>query len=284
MKLYIISNIRFGINPLNSKLWMDRQCNYFDNFLIPFLEKNYNQTDYLIITGILYDNINIDSLNFSYEIFKKLEKYNIILLHNDDGIVKYIKLFNNIKLISSNKGIKVNNNKVLLYNSGDIKDCDITISSTKRSFISNKVLISSNKVSDINMGSIMQYHKSSENDKHGIYVIDGNINFIENKISPVYKTIYINNIDDFNNINNIDNIKLIVDFNNRDIKRKLDDIKMQYSNVNISIKNNELKNNDNIVYDKIEDVLFSVIDETEINNKERIKQIILDNINNYNTK
>lgn len=101
----MITDIHFGCRA-NSVEWMDIQKNYFDNFFIPLIEKNYKQGDILLVLGDIFDSrnsINIQVLNMAMDIFYKLSTIFtdgiIIILGNHDLYNKHTTEINSVRCL-----------------------------------------------------------------------------------------------------------------------------------------------------------------------------------------
>jgi DNA repair exonuclease SbcCD nuclease subunit len=123
MKIAIVSDTHFGVHR-SSDMYIDSQRKFFDEQFIPFLDDNAINT--VIIPGDVFDtrnSINVKAMNFAYEIFEKLSKYNLyIVLGNHDSFYTntidthsliFLKKFPNIKLIDSIQKVQFDDKQIL---------------------------------------------------------------------------------------------------------------------------------------------------------------------------
>lgn len=107
-KIYIIGDSHIGLGfPNKTEKWFKVHKQYFNDFLIPFLEKNVTPEDIVIHLGDLFDNRNvvpINMLNYGMQIIEKISKLaplHIIVGNHDmynksDGEINSIKPFSYI--------------------------------------------------------------------------------------------------------------------------------------------------------------------------------------------
>lgn len=122
----VISDTHFGIRN-SSYEWLDISKNYFYDFLIPIIKKNYKDGDFLIHCGDMFDSrsaLNLFTMNSALEIFEKLAEILpiIIILGNHDianhksneiNSVKVLKWVPNIKVIEEPEVLEIANHKLL---------------------------------------------------------------------------------------------------------------------------------------------------------------------------
>lgn len=75
-RVWFITDTHFGVKN-NSNEWMDIMKDYFYNWFIPTIKRNYKKGDILIHLGDVYDSrqsLNIRILNFSIQLFEDLSK------------------------------------------------------------------------------------------------------------------------------------------------------------------------------------------------------------------
>ena len=102
MRIWMISDTHFGIKG-NSLEWLEIQKNYFYEFLLPLIRKEYKPGDIFILAGDLFDNrqnINVLVNNTVLEIIEELKQYFddvYILVGNHDIYRKNSNDINSIK-------------------------------------------------------------------------------------------------------------------------------------------------------------------------------------------
>ena len=75
-KIFLLSDLHFGVRG-NSFEWLENQLNFFYNFYIPFIKKNIESNDILLIIGDWFDNrqsIDIFVINKCQELINELSK------------------------------------------------------------------------------------------------------------------------------------------------------------------------------------------------------------------
>ena len=87
-RAWLISDIHFGVRS-SSLEWLDIHKEYFYNFFIPLLRKNYKVGDALFVLGDVYESrqsINVLILNESLNIFRSLSEIMpiVIIIGNHD--------------------------------------------------------------------------------------------------------------------------------------------------------------------------------------------------------
>jgi calcineurin-like phosphoesterase family protein len=77
-KIFLIGDVHIGLGfPNKYDNWKKTHIEYFDKFLIPYLEKNVSKEDIIVQLGDLFDNrtvIPIDLLNFGMDVVEKISK------------------------------------------------------------------------------------------------------------------------------------------------------------------------------------------------------------------
>lgn len=77
-KIFLIGDVHIGLGfPNKYDNWKKTHIEYFDKFLLPYLEKNVTKEDIIIQLGDLFDNrtvIPIDLLNFGMDVVEKISK------------------------------------------------------------------------------------------------------------------------------------------------------------------------------------------------------------------
>jgi DNA repair exonuclease SbcCD nuclease subunit len=75
-RCWMLTDLHFGVRS-NSQEWQDIHTDYFDNFFIPLVKKNYKPGDVLLVLGDIFDSrnaINLKVLCMGIDIFEKLSK------------------------------------------------------------------------------------------------------------------------------------------------------------------------------------------------------------------
>jgi len=128
-RICFLTDIHFGARA-NAVEWMDIQKDYFDNFFIPLIEREYKKGDILVVLGDIFDSrhsINLMVLNLALDIFERLSKIFtdgiIIILGNHDlynkqsneiNSVKCLKFIPNIYIYEEPASVKIGDRKFLL--------------------------------------------------------------------------------------------------------------------------------------------------------------------------
>lgn len=110
-KIFLISDLHFGVRS-NSFEWLDIQKQYFENFLIPYIENNDPDDAELIIAGDVFDNrqsIHLMVMNTALDIITKLSE--ILPVHiiagNHDIYRKSSTTINSLVLLKNIPGVIV---------------------------------------------------------------------------------------------------------------------------------------------------------------------------------
>ena len=126
-RFIIISDTHFGVRS-NSVEWMEIQQDYFYNWFIPLLKKNFKSGDALIHTGDVFDSrqsLNLKVMNIALEIFDSISKImpvyiicgNHDIYHKNTNTVNSLKPFKyiqNIFVYEKPIILEVNNGKTRL--------------------------------------------------------------------------------------------------------------------------------------------------------------------------
>lgn len=276
MRIYLINNTKFGYKN-NNAIWLDQMLNYFEESFIPFIQKMVKPGDLLVHMGNLFDNsdhINTLVLNSVQDLFEKISDIIPIKflvgsndLHsgsknNKINSMNVFKHFNQTQIISE-PTIK-NNILFLPWTKSPIQhliDIPDTVFMNSDYLNSNSDLVI-NKLKGkkvfcgfyndyfvdndiIRIGSPYQLEKTSE--KKGFCVFDFSKNkhvFVENKFSPVFKTITISDEEQLKNLD-AENIKynyvdVVIDQTKLGKKKiKIDVLLSKFNFRNVSYINNE---------------------------------------------
>lgn len=238
MKLFLLNNTKFGYKN-NSKDWFDISIQFFEDIFIPFIQKNSKPDDIVIFTGNIFNSSELISINILLKIKELFDKINSIC---------------ELKFISDEPILNIFN---------------FTIIDKKELSINNKLFVAgTNDNSELNniihLGAPYQFENTDQ--IKGFYVVDSissNYKFIENKLSPRFKTIIINNIDEIDNLNedfiNKNNVNVIINRTLVDDKKiKLDVLLSKYNFKNITYINEksdtfEINNNSLDIEELIKD-------------------------------
>lgn len=290
MKIYIISNTYFGYKGI-----VDEQFSYFNDKIIPFIEKNYIKGDILVHGGNIFYNrktVNMDIIHNTMNIFEKLSNIlpiYIIKSKNDDistlllsriknvKIVNNIEIIDNVTLLSNDNDIdKLLNNDIIIFNIDYIKNIDFYKNTFKNFNICVCTSYDDKDMKDdfiFNIGSPYQLNKFHKN-KKGFLIIESfkkKIKFIENSYSPKFLDLQIENIND------LEDLKISKkDYINLNIDEKLIQNKENLNKLNIAINKYNFKN---VTYLKSLDPIENIND---IDNVFDIKNLIDNYIKNKN--
>ena len=128
-RCWIITDLHFGVRS-NSQEWQEIQQDYFVNFFIPLVKKNYRPGDVLLVLGDVFDSrnsINLKVLCLGVDVFEQLSAVFkdgiVIILGNHDlwgktttevNSLKTIKWIPNIHIYEEPESVKFGNKKFLL--------------------------------------------------------------------------------------------------------------------------------------------------------------------------
>ena len=77
-RILLVGDCHLGLGyPNKHEKWFDVSKEYFENFLIPFVEKNLTEDDIVVQLGDLFDNrsfVPIDALNYAQEVIERISK------------------------------------------------------------------------------------------------------------------------------------------------------------------------------------------------------------------
>jgi hypothetical protein len=198
----MVSNTLFGYKTnVNFNNFLKSSTDYFNLYLIPFIEKYYKQGDIFVHLGNMYNsklNLNIKVIKETQDIFKKLANiiptYLLIgekdKINNDLYTQVVLENINNIKII--NDYYKLSDDIILqsINNKEQFKE-HIIISSNNFNFKFNDNII--------NIGSPYQLKSDMNTNNIGCYVYDTIQNkgiILSNNKSIKFLTIDINTISD----------------------------------------------------------------------------------------
>jgi len=226
-KIFIISNTNFSISKnLSSKEWLKNMEYYFHNEFIPYLTNNVQPNDILIHLGnFLYKtkSIDLNTLKFIQDLFEKISNIlpvYIIEGENDNLSLNILRNFKNIEIIKESKEIEIllDQKFAVLPSSTKLEDIDNYnsdycflninyLNSPKKDLFVNKLrkfkkcyngYYDKNSVT-FNIKNLGAPYNIESDDKKGFIVLETYENkdkFIQNKLSPNFKKISINNDSD----------------------------------------------------------------------------------------
>jgi DNA repair exonuclease SbcCD nuclease subunit len=110
-RIWLISDTHLGVRS-NSREWMDTIEQYFKEFMIPTLKKEYKPGDILIHCGDVFDSrqsINLYVMNKGLEIFEEINKIMPVymIIGNHDIFMKYSNEINSLKMFKHIPGITI---------------------------------------------------------------------------------------------------------------------------------------------------------------------------------
>ena len=128
MKLWILSDLHYGVHNNNYSLWLKNMNSYFYEFFIPLLKEHKKPNDKLIILGDIFDNrisINLFVINAVVKLFEDLSKIievHILIGNHDMALMNsteinsdcVIRNINNIILYEEPKIINIDNKSILM--------------------------------------------------------------------------------------------------------------------------------------------------------------------------
>lgn len=179
-RCWMITDIHFGARA-NSVEWIDIQKDYFENFFIPLVEREYRKGDVLLVLGDIFDSrhsINLMVLNLALDVFSKLSKIFadgiIVILGNHDcylkssneiNSVRCLSFIPNINIYEEPSSIKIGERKFLLMpwrkSAQDEAECIKTMSGTNEYLLMHTDVkgFKHNKHSDIVTGCELSTYK-----------------------------------------------------------------------------------------------------------------------------
>lgn len=270
MRLWLLSNTKFGYKNNNPE-WLANQLKYFDT-LIPFLQKNIKPGDKLVHFGNLFANpdINNHTLNLVQELFEIISNIvpitflvgaNDISKSNKNSSLNIFKYFKNIDIISDSatdenilylpwtktpiRNLSDNKSSIVLMSTDYLNyNCDLVKQSLKDK-IAFCGYYDDYRVDDMitTIGAPYQFEKTS--DKKGLIVYDIDKEkslFVDNKVSPKFKTITITTEEDLKDLDsdyiNKNYVSVIVDQSLIESKKiKIDILLSNYNFQNINYIN-----------------------------------------------
>jgi len=276
-KIFIISNTNFNLSKnLSSKEWLKNMEYYFYNEFLPYLKNNIEDNDILIHLGNVLcktKSIDLNVLKFVQDLFDKISNIlpvYIIEGENDTFLSNIFKNLKNIEIINKTKQIDVLllqkftifpiNSKIEdLDNLDDYSEyCflnfdylnspkkDIIISKLKRFKKCYNGCYDKNGVT-ANIKNLASPYNIDSDEKKGFIVLDTHVNkdkFIQNKLSPNFKKIYLENESDLNISKEIFNNNYIsLNINKKlliDNKLKIEMLISEFDFVNITYSDNEI--------------------------------------------
>jgi len=299
MKLFLTSNTNFGYKQyLTSKQWLQHMSSYFEDELLSTIHFNASKEDIFVHLGNLFvnQNISLNSFNKVIRIFEKLSKIiPCYFLINQNDINSEDYDVNTLNILRNIPNVHIITEKILVqdilfipYTTNLIKDLEIkgkvlcfnfdyqnhsgeelivdSLKNFQKSFCG---YYSENKTGEIiDIGSPYQLDKSSSKFGITIYDVDKDkMSFVENQMSPKFKTLKVEKSEDLKVTNNISNDvtevivdndffeknKILVDIfiNKHDINKVLfKDSSREVERVPIDINSENFNLND-LIFDRI---------------------------------
>ncbi len=128
-RCFLISDLHFGVRS-SSQDWLSIMEDYYYNFFIPLVKKNYKEGDVLLILGDVFDSrnsINLKIMCMAVDIFEKLSeifKDGIITIlgnhdvwgknSNDVNSLKSLKWIPNMHIYEEPESVQIGSKKFLL--------------------------------------------------------------------------------------------------------------------------------------------------------------------------
>lgn len=280
-------NIIFGdilIGYKSDDKYYNDLVDFFDNYLPKYLENNTDIINIVIIGSIFYNtnNLTIKNLCLFKRIFNKLCSFGKIYLldnsiYNEDGNSIFDLI--NFGWINIIKDYDILDN--ILITKGEIPDLEYKFILSDNKKIKNKKLIS-------NLEPLLNF---KQNDKASFYIINNNIERIDNLSSIKWVELTINNIEDLLQVKKWINDILILnidnDFYNKN-KNKIDVMLYKFNIYKINfinfeevkeeilVENDDQEFNYDIINCNIDNIVEQVIkDDNEL-------KIIFNDLKKYN--
>jgi hypothetical protein len=310
-KIFIISNTNFNLSKnLSNKDWLKNMYNYYYNEFVPYLKDNVKPNDILIHLGNLLcktKSIDLNVLKFVQTLFEKISEIlpiYIISGENDSLSLNILKNFKNIELITESKEIEIlveQKFAMLPFNTSiddiykfDSDYCFLNfdyLNSPKKDMIVSKLktfkkcyngFYDKNSIT-ANIKNLGAPYNIDSDDKKGFIVLDtyhDKDKFIQNKLSPNFKKIYINNEDDLKISKDIlKNNYISLNINKRllvDNKLKIEMIMSEFDIINVTYSDDDnikdkidiLELNENSL--SLNEMIVDYINQSQSENKEQI--------------
>jgi len=310
-KIFIIGNTNFGISKnLSTKEWQKNMDYYFYNEFIPYLTQNVRPNDILVHLGnFLYKTkiIDLNILKFIQNLFEKISEIlpvYIIQGENDNLGLNILKNFKNIEIIREAKEIELLVDQKFAMIPFDTKLDNVEtfesdycffnldyLNSPKKDLIISKLkkfkkcyngYYDKNSVTS-NIKNLGAPYNIESDEKKGFIVLETHTDkdkFIQNKLSPNFKKIFISSESDFNiSPETLKNNHISLTINKRlllDNKLKIEMIINQYDIISITYSDDEiLKDKEEILELKsnslsLNEMIVDYINQSESKNKQKI--------------
>lgn len=309
-KIFIIGNTNFNISKnLSTKEWLKIMNHYYYNDFLPYLKNNTKQNDILIHLGnFLYNtkSVDLNVLNFIQKLFENISDILSIYIiegENDNLSLNVLKNFKNVEIINEQKCIELQTKQkitFLPYNTKfeDIDNLDSEycffnidyLNSSKKDLFINKLnnfkkcyngYYDKNSVTG-NIKNLGSPYNTEVDLKKGFIILDTNENkdkFIQNKISPNFKKIHINNEEDLNNLSKktFENNYISLNINKKLLinnKLKIEMMISEYDIKNITYLDEEIIKDKEDILElnesslSLNEMVVDYINNSEIENKE----------------
>jgi calcineurin-like phosphoesterase family protein len=310
-KIFIIANTNFGISKnLSSKEWQKNMNSYFELEFIPYLTNNVRPNDILIHLGnFLYKTkvIDLNTLKFVQNLFEKIAEIvpvYIIQGENDSLGLNILKNFKNIEIIREAREIEllVDQRFAMIPYDTKIEDIDTFesdycffnldyLNSPKKDIIVSKFkkfkkcyngYYDKNGVTS-NIKNLAAPYNIEGDDKKGFIVLDTLTNkdkFIQNKLSPNFKKIYITNESELNiPAETFMNNHVSLNINKKillDNKLKIEMLINQYDIINVTYSDDEILKDKEEILElnqtslSLNEMVIDYINQSQSQNKNRI--------------
>ena len=254
MKYWIINNTNFGYKN-NSSEWFNTMLDYFDNYFIPFIQKNSKPSDKLVHLGnifVSYESVKISQLLTIKELFVKLNNILPVIIldgyNEKSGISKLldVKVVDNVsdidgvKFISNKNPLEYINNDSIVFTNNRIDTQLLKRYDTL--FFCGYHNEHKEDENIINVGCPYSLEKGMDG---GFYVLDvetRKYKYVKNTYSPSYQVITITDISQIDEIDsefvNKNNVSVVVDRSLVDDKKiKIDVLLSKYNFKSVSYTN-----------------------------------------------
>ena len=260
-KIFLIGDTHIGLGyPNNADKWFKVHREYFSDFLMPLLKSRVEPGDIIVHLGDLFDNRNvipINLMNYTLDIVEEISKiapFHIIIGNHDlysksTGEINSVRPFKHIdnrkeqiSIINNNKDCKylfchsdLNGAKLHMTSAGHRNADKIDIEDFKdfRKVYSGHYHIVQRDQNFTFVGSIFQMDRNDYKDQKGIFIIDvenEEEEFVENKVSPVFRKYNVVTETDVDGLDALRSSKDYIDLSisnnllisNRKLRRKLE--------------------------------------------------------------
>lgn len=325
-KGFLISDIHLGVHALAEDRWIKIAEDYFNEFFIPEVNKQWKEGDKIFILGDLFDNRNYLTLriiSFALDLFQKFEDlgYDIVILggnhdyrNNSDSehtSLRILERHPNVEIIKEPKLYNFSNKKILimpwvgnhkeehnilktwagkvdyLFCHSDLRGAKtnmrtvLTHGLTVADFVSFPKVYSGHihiyqRLENFKfLGNPFHMDRNDKGNKKGLTILnfdDDTEQFIENNISPEYKTIEIRQESELEKLDRLLKLDNIIDekdnfidivinnsvlLNSKEAKRKIEEVSKRKNISNIKYID-DTKVDDGLENINLEDIGLSI--------------------------